>query len=88
MARRVVTRSRATVETNTDGANMDPESGWPSILEIKTVQDDHLQNRPREARLNHGIYVVNGRAWLPENAHELHMRVLSMAQPRIQNHLW
>ena len=79
MARRVVTRSRAAAETRTDGANMDPESGWPSILEIKTVQDEYLQDRPRNARLNRGIYVVNGRAWIPENAHELHIRVLAMA---------
>lgn len=58
---------------------------WPSYAEIERVQQEH--EHPREAEHNeNGIWTVNGKSWIPDDAHELLERLMIIARCGSQGH--
>lgn len=55
---------------------------WQSHEEVKSVQNENSGDRTRNAALINGLYNINNRIWILENAHEVKLRSIVRAQYR------
>lgn len=56
-------------------------TNWQSHNKVRVAQESEhdINHRPRNVSLRDGIYIVNGRAWIPDRSHDHHMRILLLS---------
>ena len=65
----------------------DPEFDWPDLAEIKAIQDKHKDKAPKDAKPNDSkLSLIKGEAWIPDEAVDLKLRLLTIAHAGNSGH--